>query len=264
MTSSPADSSTLVISPSPVAMPTHFEIETGPVIEEIPIYMQEKLGSKCCGCCCDYRRAVIWGNYFFIGMATFLILSRDSVIQVTSETFQDDEFSGVVAAIIYEYYRRRSIPLGVALATAVLSQIGVIMFWGSLVGLHSLALIADFTVFCFLALGLYREMQQKLGEIDQVATSPVLSFVLNGFLTLLFLYPQIGFLLEYKLGIMTRDTYSREDYSCCCSAAKPQHLISQQPEQYPPPQMASARALPSGEESSRNPSMVNAVPLNGI
>jgi len=34
-------------------------IPAGNAPSSVPMWQQEKLGGKCCGCCCDYRRAVI-------------------------------------------------------------------------------------------------------------------------------------------------------------------------------------------------------------
>jgi hypothetical protein len=229
------------------------ETTTAPIM-----YLQEeKLGTKCCGCLCDYRRAVIWSNSFWIGWATFLLLSRGSVVQFANENFDDDVVANEVSIIVDDYYRKRSISLGVVLATAFVSQIGAVAFWASLVALHALALMADFTAFCFLALELYRDLQVTLAaETNQVPASPVISFLVNGAITLLCLYPQVGFLLECRLGIMTAATYPREDYSCCCSAAaRPRPApfpannattMTTLPEQYPtPPSAASGYILPT-------------------
>lgn len=216
------------------------------------MYLREKLGSKCCGCFCDYRRAVIWANSSFIGYATFLLLSRDSVVQLAYDNFDDDAFSDEVSGIVDDYYRKRSIPLGICLATSLLSQIGAVLFRQSLVALHALALTADFIAFCFLALQLYQDMQVAMAQINQVPAPPVMSFLLNGVLTLLFLYPQIGFLLECRLGIMTAATYPREDY-CCCGRRKPQFPPTAAiPEQYPAP--SDAALSPTLSQLSQQPS----------
>jgi hypothetical protein len=34
--------------------------------------------------------------------------------------------------------------------------------------------------------------------------------------TAILIYPHIGFILEVKKGIMTKETYAREEFSCCC------------------------------------------------
>ena len=164
-----------------------------------------------------------------MAFSIFVLLSRDSVVALARNNFDDDELANEVANMVDDYYRKRSIPLGIAVGTAFLSQIGAIVFWTSLVALHALALTADFITFCILALELYRNMQLALAEINQVPSSPVVSFLLNGALTLLFLYPQVGFFLECFLGIMTAETYPREAYSCCCLRPKPQFMHGQYP-----------------------------------
>jgi hypothetical protein len=258
---------------APIPLPTSttlspMEVHPGttgimPQEEGIPMYLQEKLGSKCCGCFCDYRRAVIWANSFFIGWATFLLLSRDSVVQLSNENFDDDEFANEVSVLVDEYYRKRSIPLGIALATAVLSQVGgAIFFWSSLVALHALALTADFVAFCILALELYQDTQVTLAEINQVPNPPVMSFLLNGALTLLFLYPQIGFLLECRLGIMSAETYPRENFSCCARpkppfVPTPTTMATTTPGQYPAAPAPAVVSVPSDSspyETSGTPS----------
>ncbi len=46
--------------------------------------------------------------------------------------------------------------------------------------------------------------------------SPVPDIVIGLIITALFMYPHIGFIIEVRRGIMTRETYSREEHSCCC------------------------------------------------
>jgi len=190
--------------------------------EEIPMHLQEKVGSKCCGCCCDYRRAVIWANCIWVGIATFLLFSRDEVVALADEIYDDDLLADEASGIVDEYYRRRSISLGISLGTAILSQLGANYCNLYLIALHMLALIADFVVFCVLAMEMYHDMQATLGKYGFIATSPLSSFLLNTLWTLLLLYPQCGFFLECWTGIMTPETLPREDYSCCCGTQKVQ------------------------------------------
>ena len=44
-----------------VALPpgSSVAIPAGNAASSVPMWQQEKVGAKCCGCCCDYRRAVI-------------------------------------------------------------------------------------------------------------------------------------------------------------------------------------------------------------
>ena len=47
-----------------------------------------------------------------------------------------------------------------------------------------------------------------------------LQIMISTVCTALFLYPHIGFIMEVKKGIMTRETYPREEFSCCCVTAR--------------------------------------------
>ena len=53
-----------------------------------------------------------------------------------------------------------------------------------------------------------------------VRSYDVVQIIMTAGFTAAFLYPHIGFILEVKKGIMTRDTYPREEFSCCCVTAR--------------------------------------------
>ena len=206
---------------------------TSAPVEELPIHLQEKVGSKCCFILCDYRRAVIWANSLFVGWATFLLLSRSSVVELSGRSVDDDELSSDIADLVDDYYGKRSISLGVTLGTALLSQMGAVRCMASPVALHAMMLVADFIAFYFLAMDHYRSMQVLMFERGLVPMPPTMGFVLYGVMTVAFLYPQTGYLLECYLGILSLQTYRREDYCIlkCCSTPKPTNSPTN--EQYP-------------------------------
>ena len=41
------------------------------------------------------------------------------------------------------------------------------------------------------------------------------SFVIQGVIVCLFIYPHVGFMSEVKAGILSAETYPREAFSCC-------------------------------------------------
>jgi hypothetical protein len=45
---------------------------------------------------------------------------------------------------------------------------------------------------------------------------PIGTFIFSAVVTGLWIYPHIGLIVEIKKGIMSRETYPREEYSCCC------------------------------------------------
>ena len=199
--------------------------------EEIPIYLQEKIGSRCCFILCDYRRAVIWANSLFVGWATFLLLSKSSVVELSRRSVDDDELSSDIADLVDDYYGKRSISLGVTLGTALLSQMGAVRCMASPVALHAIMLVADFITLSFLAMDHYHSMQALMFENGFAAVPPTMGCVLYGVLTVAFLYPQTGYLLECYLGILSLATYRREDYCIlkCCSTPKSQNSPPNEP-----------------------------------
>jgi hypothetical protein len=52
-------------------------------------------------------------------------------------------------------------------------------------------------------------------EIPQYR-NPIGLFIFNAIITGLWIYPHVGLIIEIKKGIMTPETYPREEYSCCC------------------------------------------------
>lgn len=51
---------------------------------------------------------------------------------------------------------------------------------------------------------------------DTLGNLPYWTFIINGIITAILIYPHIVLILEIKAGIMTPDTFYREQYSCCC------------------------------------------------
>lgn len=40
--------------------------------------------------------------------------------------------------------------------------------------------------------------------------------IASGVTMILWVYPHVGFIVQVGKGIMTKDNYAREEYSCCC------------------------------------------------
>mmetsp|Transcript_18958 Transcript_18958/g.46954 ORF Transcript_18958/g.46954 Transcript_18958/m.46954 type:complete len:84 (+) Transcript_18958:1601-1852(+) len=47
-------------------------------------------------------------------------------------------------------------------------------------------------------------------------TYMIMNYVITAILTLLWVYPSVFLSVEIKKGIMTKETYPREEMSCCC------------------------------------------------
>ena len=60
----------------------------------------------------------------------------------------------------------------------------------------------------------------EINNLPQTTTpyrTPVGLIILQAVVTGLWIYPHVGLIVEIQKGIMTRETYPREEYSCCCT-----------------------------------------------
>jgi len=62
----------------------------------IPMWRQEKLGAKCCGCCCDYRRAVIIMTIFSIVPSIITMFTTTRLVTMAPQLDMDDELVSVL------------------------------------------------------------------------------------------------------------------------------------------------------------------------
>jgi hypothetical protein len=156
-------------------------------------------------------------NSVFIFICVFLIIGGGGSNVILHDIYDNDEIFDEVTLIVDEYYTKRSILLGVALITAVIAQIGAVHFNIWMVGLHTVWMVADYISFMILEMKLNEDMQESYESVDEVPPSPVPGFLFFGLLTALCMYPHLGFITEVRAGIMTRENYARERYSCCCT-----------------------------------------------
>lgn len=174
-----------------------------------------KKGHICCGGCCDMRRAVIIVNITSIIAALFgmiLILSTSRSVASTFTGSDDDE-------VIEEYFK--SVQRTGVILTAVGIACAAIGIWGSKnfnvlgVSISALFLVAAFIAETVLTLQLYDYVEEKFDvEFDNNAVNGNIAISAVG--TLLYVYPHVGLIIELRNGIMTPETYPREEMSCCC------------------------------------------------
>ena len=147
-----------------------------------------KRGHKCCGGCCDVRRATIIVNIISI-VTLFLNLSAVFLATQVTEYIDDDEVVTAIdmmpTSIIAGIYIIEIILLGVTIHGAMNFQAGKV-----LVGL----ILYGIAVVLFLL------------------TLNIPGLIINA----LFLYPHYFLYQEIKSGIMSESTYHVEEQSCCC------------------------------------------------
>lgn len=160
------------------------------VATDIPMRDQEKIGAKCCGCFCDYRRAVVAASIIFmVGCLVDVIL-----FAIFSTTGQS--------------------AMNVYAASAI---IAAILFFVNLFALvaalrYSLRMLRSALLFILIEFGwdIYESTVKYAGSsLIYGIVGTVIGYGL-------YIYPLVGLILEIKSGVMSKETYPREAYSCCC------------------------------------------------
>jgi len=178
----------------------------------VPMYQQEKQGEKCCKCCCDYRRAVIVINIIFIvaGVISILGAITSSQFNQNSGTIDDDT---VVKDELKDLNVLNSIISGIGLVASIASLVGAVNYNIYLVAVNVIWMMIQYIASVIISEQFYNSIDDK---VEGDLSSPILSYVIQAVVVGLFIYPHVGFIREVKSGIMSRETYPREEYSCCC------------------------------------------------
>lgn len=142
-----------------------------------------KQGHKCCGGCCDTRRAVIIVNTVNAIMISMSIIS----IYLLKEVYNEPNYyHGFGNAGIY-----RTISV-LRIFICIIGIIGALYYKIHMIG---------FTVMMYLLDAI----------MNFIGFNPMYSIV-----SLLFAYPHFFLMSEIKNDIMTPDNYHNEEHSCCC------------------------------------------------
>jgi len=182
----------------------------------VPMYQgQEKQGSKCCGCCCDFRRAVIVVNIIFIVLGIISIISALANTGYIRSDFDDDQ----VEDDLKQINTRNAIFSGIGLAASILSLIGAIHYNICFVAVNMVWLVVQYIAYIIINEVAYKDIEDISNK--DVARGPLVgAYVIQAVIYGLFIYPHAGFIHEVKRGITSRETYPREEYSCCCTARR--------------------------------------------
>ena len=110
---------------------------------------------------------------------------------------------------------------------AVIGGIGLIAFtvpiYGALqynipmIGYGIFWLIASFIAVIVLEVVYTPKINEAMKEGEDEWSLSIVNIVLSGIGTLLYIYPHMGLMNEIKQGIMSPETYPREEFSCCCT-----------------------------------------------
>lgn len=194
---------------------------------EVPMHEQQKQGGKCCGGCCDYRRAVIVLCIISLVFAVIGIVNPS-----LNSSFEDDEFPEL-AEIVSDHSTNLLIMGIVHILMTVVALVGAIIFNFYMVAVYVLWSI----LYLIISIVLEKQMVDELlawlesnntdstwttTEQDSLESSintyMIMSYAITAIFTALWVYPSVFLSVEIKKGIMTKETYPREEMSCCCVA----------------------------------------------
>lgn len=177
---------------------------TGTVVqgEEAGVFVNPsgKQGHKCCGGCCDVRRAVMIVNginIIILGMSLLSFLAAKNIANNNTDDAAAAQVDDQVQEAIDIY---ANAPLGaiiaIMLVQAVISAIGMagaFIFNKWMVGVTAVVYV--------------------LGLLGALLSLNPGGMAYNGF----FLYPHVFLIKELHRGIMTKENYEPvEKHSCCC------------------------------------------------
>ena len=92
---------------------------------DVPMWQQKKVGAKCCGCCCDYRRAVIIVEIISI---VFAIISIINLMTFSSIGFTGPVQDDHVEDIIEQSVTASAVLIVISLLTSICGLFGALKF----------------------------------------------------------------------------------------------------------------------------------------
>ena len=190
-----------------------------PVAGDCPMREQEKIGSKCCGVCCDMRRAVLIVDAIFVCLsALFLLLLSiaDSQIQGMDEDEAREitEDADEVREIMEDAITVAAILCGLGVIGFAIPFYGAMKFNVPMLSYGVFWLCCDFVASMITTI-IFKRKENDASETYLASFCPtiVIQAICHG----LIIYPHVGLILEINKGIMSQATYPREEFSCCCS-----------------------------------------------
>jgi hypothetical protein len=186
--------------------------EVYPLVNNDPIVKQ---GNKYCGCFCDTRRATIIFSIIFLTLSAInfvVLLGAESVKYATRAQIDDD----ILIDAIERSYIIGAILASIAVFTNIASLIGGIQYNANLVAVNVCWFIVQFMANLITDLRAFNEIVDNYRGTETL-TFPWGSVLVSAAVIGFVIAPMIRFIKEVRSGIMSPETYPRENFSCCCT-----------------------------------------------
>jgi uncharacterized membrane protein (DUF485 family) len=181
-----------------------------------PLQEQQKIGSKCCGCCCDFRRAVTILDCIVIAYCTLILVSLAFPSDIREKQFEMMEINDdQVQDELLEMTMVTNIIFGCGVVALAVPAYGAQTFHAGMVGFGIVWFVLSFVAQVVVEV-VYTGKANDVAQEDVTVLMPFTSWIFYGFVTALFIYPHVGLFNEIRSGVMSEATYPREEFSCCC------------------------------------------------
>eukprot|EP00544_Gedaniella_sp_CCMP2646_P009415 CAMPEP_0202481890 /NCGR_PEP_ID=MMETSP1361-20130828/1356_1 /ASSEMBLY_ACC=CAM_ASM_000849 /TAXON_ID=210615 /ORGANISM="Staurosira complex sp., Strain CCMP2646" /LENGTH=250 /DNA_ID=CAMNT_0049109531 /DNA_START=13 /DNA_END=763 /DNA_ORIENTATION=- len=159
----------------------------------------ERQGSTCCGCCCDYRRAVIIVN-IVIGILEAILL----ILALVAVGNTNMSVAGDGPEMASQYQKIEMIFSGISILLSTLAIAGAYTYNIILVSLHALWLVTAFVLGIFFSLEYCNDYCDTYNDDFYACTCGVNipTLLASGVVMCLFVYPHVGFIIQVRKGII--------------------------------------------------------------
>jgi hypothetical protein len=209
--------------------PVYRDEENGVVAPPQSTGASFRRGGRYCGCCCDYRRAVliIDNLLWFVSFLSFIyaVAVEENLFQLTTPQSENEEDFNEMQEQLKESSLFKFGMAANALNAIIFlpcSLYGAWRFkWAWVVPFCAWFIITEI-ISLFLTQKFCEGMQTQNnnGSAGNVPScqSNVYSYTFQVVMMLLILYPHLVFIRQCRRGILNPDTYHSHEKSCCCCA----------------------------------------------
>lgn len=152
-----------------------------------PMWQQEKKGAKCCGCCCDYRRATITIAIIFIILGVITVVAALAASASLSVFALDDDEA---VAIMEDSQKTSTILSAVSLLAWICALAGAMKYSVPLIAINVVYMVISCVVQNIITSGMFNDIQELEGAAE--VNPPIAQYGIQVAILLLFIYPQAG------------------------------------------------------------------------
>jgi len=168
---------------------------------------EQKQGGLYCGCCCDYRRAVIVLAILGIIFAGFNMITVVTVMLAqAADLIEDITYFQYVNVLGY----------GFSLLVACVSLYGGVKYNVTALRIQIAWLAIWYVVYVVVGIINVTSLDDYLSGGQQAITI-IYGIIFQTLFTALAMYPTVYLVKEIRAGTMSAATYDRERHSCCCA-----------------------------------------------